>query len=194
MLSYIFSKYDNGLVINPSLFPVSIIILWKSFKSSLVPSFTVTPFLPAKRILYLHFWWNPAITSSSVLSFMSSLNTNLGCISSLKSFASSFILYPKFVTISLNAWSSFSISGSILSPIALYFFANSFAPSVSCFITDMSCMSHTGPLDAYIILPNIGIFLIHTHSDPIMFLSSSSASITSGFQFGFFTSAHSSDC
>ena len=32
--------------------------------------------------------------------------------------------------------------------------------------------------------PNIGIFLIHTHSDPMMFLFSSSASITSGFQFG----------
>ena len=72
-------------------------------------------------MLYLHFCLKPAITSSSVLSFMSNLNTYLGCISSLKSLASSFILYPKFVATSLNVSSSLSISGSILNTIAYIF-------------------------------------------------------------------------
>ena len=55
-------------------------------------------------------------------------------------------------------------------------------------------MSPTGPLDAYIIFPNIGILRINTHNEPIIFPSSSSANITSGFQNAFFNSAHSKDC
>ena len=107
--------------------------------------------------------------------------------------ASSFIEYPNSNIIFLNDVSSLFMSGSILSTIALYFLASSFAPSVSCFRTSILCISHTGPLAEYIIFPNIGIFLIHTINEPIIFLLLSSASITSLFQL-VFTFAHSSDC
>ena len=124
---------------------------------------------------------------------MSNLKTYLGCISSLKFFASSFIPYPSFVTISLNSLSSLLISGSIFKTNALYFFASSFNPSVSCFRTFSSCISHTGPLEEYIKFPKIGIFLISTLIEPIIFPFSSSAKTISFFQASF-TFPHSTDC
>jgi len=107
--------------------------------------------------------------------------------------ASSFILYPKLVTIFLYSSSLLKISGSALYTIALYFLANSLIPSVSCFITDISCISHVGPLDEYIIFPKIGIFLIKILTAPIIFPLSSSANTISFIQFPF-TFAHSGDC
>ena len=68
-----------------------------------------------------------------------------------------------------------------------------FIPSVNCFITEKSCISHVGPLEEYIILPKIGIFLINILTAPIIFPFSSSAKTTSFFQFDF-TFAHSGDC
>ena len=152
-----------------------------------------TPFLVASLTLYLVFECKFLNNSSSVLFFVFSLNTYLGWISSLKFLASSFIWYPKSIIIFLNVSSELTISGSILITIALYFFANCWIPSDNCFNTSILWISQTGPLAEYIMFPKIGIFLIHTISDPIIFPELSSASITSCFQL-IFTFAHSSDC